>query len=601
MEAYQTPDFETIKFQLRQLLSQNSDFKDFNWEGSNLSILIDLLSYNAMNQQIYNSAALAESSLDSAIKRANVVAHAKLLGYTPKSKKASRAVIDVDITMPSTYLYNSFGLMRGDTFEATIDGQSFQFKVLEDRVATSENRNFFFENVEIVQGTFFNYSYVADSQPTQRYVIPSKDVDIDTIVVRIQPSNNTLITEEYKRVESFTSLNANSKVYFIQENFMGFYEIFFGDGILGKNLEPQNIVHIEYLTTQGHYANFARSFVHTKIANLLDGRCMTTTKQAAVGGVDRESIQSIKFHAPRSYTTQGRAVTIDDFEEKIVELIPGVESVSVWGGDEDELKRYGVIFISIKTQDDMLYNPAYKKFIIDRLKSTVSTVKAEYEIVDPNFVYISVHTTVRIRTDVPTSHSEIRTSVEDAVEKFTRDNIAKFNRNFYLSSLIADIDDSHKDILSNQTKIMIQKRISWLDDELKNDKLVEFEFGTEVQPNTFLSSMFYLTPRKHQEFSNLKDEEDEFFLVDDGEGKIWLRSNFQQSIQKVIGEIEYSLGKVFIDALYVDEIPVVNSISFNISPKDEDVIVKKNMILLTGKRKEFTGSLIDAGIKVEIV
>ena len=340
-------DFDTIKQNLKEFLQNQDEFTDYDFEGSGLSVLLDILAYNTHYNAYLANMLVNESFLDSAVKRNSAVSIAKHLGYTPASARGARAIIDVTVnSVPGTP--TTLTLDRFTPFTTTINGVAYTFLNLNAVTATPTNSSYVFNNLTIVEGRFNQQSYVAvQPGPAEKFEITETNVDTSTLLVTVQNSSTDLTTRAFTLSEDITGVDDDSLVYFLQENPFGRYEVFFGDGVIGKKLDPGNIISIRYLVSSGVETNVSdlitQSFTTTTIGG--SSNVNITTESNSTSGSNKETITSIKFKAPLVNAAKNRAVTAEDYLALITSRFSEAESVSVWGGEENDPPIYGKVFI----------------------------------------------------------------------------------------------------------------------------------------------------------------------------------------------------------------------------------------------------------------
>jgi hypothetical protein len=347
-------DFDVIKQNLKTFLNQQSEFTDYDFEGSGLNVLLDLLAYNTHYQAYYLNMVANEAFMDTALLRNSVVSHAKSLGYVPYSRKASRAFINFTATT-ETSTSGTLTIPKGYTFfSEDVEGISYSFITLEDTTTTKANNNYSFINLPIYEGTLVNYVYVhSEAQnPKQVFLLPDTSIDTSTIRVSVQPSASNTQVSVYLLATDSSNTTSQSEVFFLQESLSEEYQIYFGDNKIGKKLEDGSVITIEYLTTNGELANKANNFVATD--TLTDSLNDTNIDfvidpvSPASGGAEKESIDEIKFSAPVQFTTQNRLVTYSDYAAYIKKNYPTINSISVWGGEDESPPVFGTVFVSMQ-------------------------------------------------------------------------------------------------------------------------------------------------------------------------------------------------------------------------------------------------------------
>lgn len=459
-------DFDTIKTNLKTFLKQQSEFTDYDFDGSGLSILLDILAYNTHYNAYYLNMVANESFLDTALLRDSVVSHAKLLGYTPSSRKSPVAVINFSVNSSNTD-ESTLTLPKGFSFFSNqIDGKSYNFVTLNDVTVAKANGVFKFENLNIYEGQVANFAYEQndDVNPKQIFTIPDSDIDINTLAISVTPSSSSSEISVYTKVNNLLDVTANSEVYFIQEHKNGQYQVYFGDDILGKKLPDGAIVYASYLVTSAETANKANNFVANGV--LVDSLNESLTNfnivsvSAASGGSERESLDKIKYLAPLQYTSQNRAVTIKDYELFLEKNYTNAESISVWGGEDEDPPIFGKIYFSLKPKDNFFLSETEKQRIIDEiiLPNSVVTVKPEYR--DPEFLFLVIKTTVKYdpkKTTLP--QNTLITQIRNAIINYRDTSLDKFGSVFTLSKFQEIIDDvDTNSIIGSDTIIRLQKR-----------------------------------------------------------------------------------------------------------------------------------------------
>lgn len=459
-------DFDTIKTNLKTFLKQQSEFSDYDFDGSGLSILLDILAYNTHYNAYYLNMVANESFLDTALLRDSVVSQAKLLGYTPSSRKSPIAVIDF-IVISSNTNDSTLVLPKGSTFLSNqIDGKSYNFVTLTDSTISKSNGRFTFEGLNIYEGQVVNYSYVHEEQtnPKQIITLPDSNIDIDTLTVSVTPTSSSTEISVYTRVDNILDLTANSEVYFIQEHRNGQYQIYFGDGIIGKKLADGAVVYTSYLVTNADVANRANNFVasFTLVDSLNESLSNYSINpiSPASGGSERESIDQIKYLAPIQYVSQNRIVTVDDYELFLKKNYPNAESISIWGGEDEDPPIFGKVFFSLKPKKDYYISESEKERIINEIiaPNSVVTVKTEYR--EPEYLFLITNTTVKYNPKKTTlTENTLKTQIKNSILNYKRTNLDKFDSVFTLSKFQEVIDDvDTNSILGSDSVVRLQKR-----------------------------------------------------------------------------------------------------------------------------------------------
>ena len=457
-------DFDTIRDNLKSYLKSQSEFSDYNFEGSGMAVLLDLLSYNTHYMGYYLNMVANEMFIDTALTRQSVVSHAKLLGYTPRSRVAARAAIDLTISPVPNDANSRVLIPRFTRFVSeTKDGANYIFVTPSSRVATknSETGLFVVENLEIKEGlpTGFTFTYDEQTNPKQYFEIPDSNIDTSTLQVSVQVSAENANQESYILSEDATNVDSNARVFYLEENKNGKYQIYFGDGIVGKKLTNGNIVVVSYVATSGDSANGLQNFKPLDV--ILDGPVTVNVSlvNESSSGAAAETIDKIRFTAPKAYISQNRAVTKNDYIALLNRDYPYFDAVNVWGGEDNTPPVYGKVFFSAKplggyeitaTEIEHVKKSILKPF-------SVLTVTPEYVPADYNYVNVKAEVWFDpTRTNKTTE--EVNASVIAAIRGFATTNLNNFNSIFRVSQIARAIDDSDNSIVSNDVFVSLEKR-----------------------------------------------------------------------------------------------------------------------------------------------
>ena len=465
-------DFDQIKDQIRQYLRSNSNFTDFDFEGSNMSILIDILAYNTYISAFNSNMVVNESFLDSATLRENVVSLARNIGYVPRSRKSAQAIINFDFKFNGNS--NTVKLNKGLVCVGASNNTSFTFSIPEDIIAaspidagsnilTNPPRTAKFENLTVYQGTLLKKNFVVNANLDQKFILENSFIDTESIRVFVRKGGASSGLE-YSRIDNITSLGASSNIYLIQEIKDEKYELLFGDGFFGTKLEDGDIIEISYIITEGKAGNDGKFFSYSADAvddagNPLAASAtpVINTTQNAKGGGDIETIESIKYIAPRVYSSQYRAVTTKDYEAIIQSVFPDAESVSVVGGEELDPPEFGTVLLSIKPRNATFLSDFTKTRILDELKS-YSIAGINQKIVDLKILYIELDSAVYYNTNVYDETDTLKAQVTQSLTNYgTSTNLNRFGGRFKYSDSVSVIDETNKAITSNITKIIMRR------------------------------------------------------------------------------------------------------------------------------------------------
>ena len=459
-------DFDTIKTNLKTFLNQQSEFTDYDFDGAGLNILLDILAYNTHYNAYYLNMVANEAFLDTALLRDSAVSHAKTLNYVPHSTRAPVAIIDFSVESNTTTAA-TMTISDGFSFLSNqIDSKSYNFVVLDDVTVTKANSKFVFENLEIYEGQLVTYNFTHNSatNPKQVFTLPDNNIDTTTLKVTVAPSVGNTSTSVYNKVTDILNVDGTSEVFFLQEERSGKYQIYFGNDVVGKSLPDGASVSTTYLLNNGTAANKANNFVAT--ATLTDslGNSQTnftiTPVSAAAGGADRESVDDIKFSAASQFSTQNRLVTFKDYESYILNNYPNLDSVSIWGGEDNVPRVYGKVFVSLKPTANYYISEAEKQRIIDEIISPKAIVAVQTEILDPEFLYLIVESSVQYDAKkTNSSETAIKQSIRNAVLSYRDRELNKFDTRFILSKMQDGIDETDLNaILGSETVVRVQKR-----------------------------------------------------------------------------------------------------------------------------------------------
>jgi hypothetical protein len=481
-------DFQDIKSNMIKFMQSQDTFKDYNFAGSGLSVLMDILAYNTQYNAYYLNMVSNEMFLDTALQRSSVVSQAKVLGYTPKSSVAPSATINVTVHGVAE---SSITIPKFTPFiSRAIDGVNYTFLTEDDITVNTNFDTAVFQNVLIKQGTSSNYSFVVNStnNPKFSFEIPDTNIDTSTLTVTIQQSGVNTNTETFNLASYYPTLDGNSKVYFIQEGLSGNYEIYFGNGILGQKLIDGNIVRVNYISTKGISSHGANNF---SLIQGIQGYANTTITSisAATNGSDKESIDSIKFQAPKSFSAQSRAVTKDDYITAIQQNTLGIsfDAVSVWGGEENEEPVYGQVFISLKPSGAYNITQTQKQRLIKEVISPIGVMTVTPTIIDPDYTYISLSINVLYDSSKTTYTSEqLKLAIETAVKSYGVSTLNNFNSSYNNSGFLSTVQNNDSSILSNDIKLKLQKKFL---PNLSTESTYNFYFDTPLNKGMFSSGV----------------------------------------------------------------------------------------------------------------
>jgi len=446
-------DFDQIKQNLKNYLKTQSEFNGYDFEGSGLSTLLDVLAYNTHYNAVAAHFSLNEAFLDSAQIRGNVVTRAKLLGYVPRSVLAPRAKVNVviDVTTEVGTLPNTLTMNRGTKLSTSVAQEQYQYVTLQTQTATlivdtttnPPTKTYSFNNVDIAQGYYKSLRYRVDNDiENQKFQLSDEDADTSTLRVRVQENEESSSFDIYTRFETLLNVNSTSQVYYLQENSSNYFEIYFGDGVTGKKPNNNNIITLDYVYTEGAESNGANVFTLSDSIGGF-GTSSVTTVTAAAGGAEQETSESIRFNAPLTFTSQNRAVTSDDYRAIIQREFTNISSISCWGGEDNDPPDYGTAYISIKPIIAETLTQAEKDEITGTILKGKNVVSITPQIVDPNYTYLELDVFFKYNPNLTDRTAvELTSVVRDTISDYNFNNLNKFDGVFRHSQLTSLIDNS---------------------------------------------------------------------------------------------------------------------------------------------------------------
>lgn len=562
-------DFDDAKASLKAYLQSQDTLKDYNFDGSVLSTVLDVLAYNTHYQAFYANMVANEMFLDSAVLRPSVVSHAKALGYVPSSRRAAKAVLGASAAGASESTY----LSRGAEFVGTNDaGTQYRFVLLDTVYANAATQSF--NDFSVYEGTLRRMSYVYDpAKKTSSYLlIPNDKIDTTTLRVRVKASatDNTGLEEAWTYANSYIDLTPTSKVFFLQEKETGMYELYFGDNFLGAQPAAGSVVVVEYLETNGDAANGISRFT-SSVGGLTNIRASTVSS----GGALEESVSRIKFLAPKYYSAQSRAVTENDYTTMVMKDYPNTDSVYVYGGETVTPPQYGKVFIAIKPKSGSALTQDEKTTLTRTLKTNRSVVTVVPEIVDPDYVDLVIDSLVTYNPSLTSlGAGTIKALVVAYAFTYSATTLERFGSNFYLSKLIEGINGLNGAIVSNQTTVLMRKAVNL--SKLVSSKGFTIDFKNPIHP---MNGSITTSSISHRDaFGVLKTG---LVALDDGMGAIHLFSVDSSGNRVVeypnIGRVDYENGIVNFSTNFA---PQGNELFFVVSaePENTDLYVFENKI-----------------------
>ena len=577
-------DFANIKSALKDYMRAQSDFTDYDFEGSALSNLLDVLAYNTYYTAFNTNMVVNEMYLDSATLRDNVVSLAKNLGYTPKSVTAPRAVVDLVLTFTGTPPA-TVTLKAGTGFITNYDGSLFRYIVREDTKVEVANSVATFSNLSIIEGNEVVTSTIIDTTISdQRFFIDNVGADTNTIKVRVFQSANTSVADDYSAANNILDIGAEDKVFFVNEREDERYEVFFGDGVLGKKLENGNVVEMSYVVTNGEATNGARTFTFNGVMQDENGSNISvpynvtsiSTVSNASGGAPIETIDKIKFNAPKYYGSQNRAVTGNDYKAIVRNLYPAVSDIIVFGGEDQEPPAYGKVFLSVKPTEAAALSSFTKNELTSELKKyTVASIRPEF--VDPSILFVELDSKIYYSgtktTQLPT---EMASSVATSVTEYLKTSqTEKFNGKFRYSKFVGVIDNTDRAINSNDTNVTMRKDfIAQINSSAYYEICYKNPFLIDCN-NPVVTSTGMVVFEYPSFTSYLEDRDGKLVLyrLDSVTGeKILLNDS--------VGTVDYTKGEIKMDNFTILKGTFSdNRIELRAKPANKDIEVKREMYL----------------------
>jgi hypothetical protein len=576
-------DFDQIRTSIKDYLRANSNFTDFEFEGSNFSVLIDTLAYNTYITAFNSNMIVNESFLDSATLRENVVSLARNIGYVPRSRSAAKASVSFSVeTSAST---PTLTLEAGLVCVGATNETNYIFSSPENITTTVNSGTATFSGIDIYQGTFVRNSFVVDGSLDQRFILNNSFIDTSTITVYVKGPGDSGLGREYQLVDNILNLSSSSEIYLIQEVQDEKYELLFGDGYFGKKLENESVVTVTYIITDGIEGNGASNFAFSgrfldSLNNVVvptNSITITTNNRASNGG-DIEAIDSIKYFAPRLYSSQYRAVTARDYEAIIQMIYPNTESVSVVGGEELDPPQFGNVVISIKPKNGDFVSDFDKETIASKLKN-YSLSGINQQIIDLKVLYVEIDSAVYYNTTQVSNVNDLKTSVTDTLNTFATSNINKFGGRFKYSKVCQTIDNVNNAVTSNITRVRIRRNLKAL---INQSTQYELCFGNQFHYDTsgfnIKSTGFTLAGRTGT-----------FYFTDvPGENGMGVLSVVKESTTdgsviveiKSAGTVDYTKGEIIVNTLNITStVKGNNIIEIQAFPESNDVIGLKDLYL----------------------
>jgi hypothetical protein len=579
-------DFELIRSNLAAFIANNSDFTDYNYEGSGLALLLDTLAFNTHYNSLYLNMAFNENFLDTAQLRSSIVSLAKQLGYTPKSKKSSLAEITFNITEtdPAKENGNTIFIDKNTIFTSQKDGVTYLFSPVSTYSATSSDGVYSFSDIRLREGTWVTISYTATGIENEKFYIDNFNIDLDSLEVIVRNSLTDTRSTTYEKISDIKVLNNDSPIYYLFEAPNRRYEISFGDGILGTKLSSGNVIYLTYQTSLGEDSNGCSIF---NLSNSIESRFGNSSISISnivpsFGGAEEETIDRVRVNAINNFKTQGRAVTADDYKFFIERDYPLAQTISVWGGQDNDPPIYGKVFISFKPQNGFVLTNAEKERILNTIIKDKNVVTVIPEIVDPTYTFIQIDSIVKYNPkSTVLKSSDIKQIVKNRISDYNNTVLSQFGTQFNYSNFVTYIDESDNSIVGNITRISLRKNIP----VTVNASLQYFiDFQNPIHPGTLKNE----TSFKAVNDQTLGLNNFDFYIDDDGFGNVRIYRFSLDTSEKIIvkpntGTVDYNTGKVTINNFYPSTVNLDGTFDLICKPSDYsigDISSTRNNILL---------------------
>ena len=579
---YVNLDFDQIKVSIRDYLKANTNFTDYDFEGSNLSIIIDALAYNTYTTAYNTNMAANECFLDSATLRENVVSLARNIGYVPRSRRSARARVSFTVdglTDTSTLTLNSGVVCNGSGTNT-----NYIFCIPEDITIPVVNGVAEFNNIEIYEGNFVTQDFTVDTSLfNQRYILDNSFIDTSTIKVKVKPSSSSTSTVTYKQIDNIIGITSTSSSYLLQEIEDERYELIFGDNVIGRKLSNNNFINVSYITSDGKDGNGASEFSFVGNITNQDGGSinsaligLVTTEEKSRDGDEIESISSIKYYAPRIYSSQYRAVTSSDYESVLAYIYPNVESVTAYGGEELSPPRFGKVFISVKPRNGDFLSDQTKRDLIQKLKSyAVAGIVPEF--IDLKYLYVELQTSAYYNPSLNDDPENLKTDISNALIQYSRSiDVNKFGGRFKYSKAVSLIDTVDSSITSNITRVLIRRNLI-------------SEIGKFAQYEVCFGNMFHVQEKSYNVVSTgftILGVAGTVYLADESinrdKGRIFFFTYTEGGtptiIKKNAGTVDYMHGEILIDTVNITSTVIANNvIEIQAIPHSNDIVGLKDL------------------------
>ena len=572
-------DFDTIKSQFRDFISQKTEFKDYDFQGSTLNYMLDILAYNTYQNAFYTNMAVNENFLDTAQIRSNVVSHAKKLGYVPNSAKSSYSTLTVSFNPPLTV--SSITMPKFTRFQSKNEGTVYNYYTLNSYTFSSSAN--FTGSIVVYEGDYVKQTFIANGT-ISKFSLPNNNINLDSLIVEVKDNSTTTNFTTYSRATDLTELDSSSTSYFVEESVDETYDLFFGDGVLGKKIVSGNVVTVQYLNCSGVSPNGSKVFVAVSNGGYntispTDFYQVSTISNVikSQGGSEKEEINSIKFNAPRYYTRQNRLVTAPDYKNFITEKYPFISSVIAWGGESNVPSIPGRIILSIKPTDGYILSETQKTIMINDMKKR-NVLSIEPIIVDPLFIYVNPVIKVNyISRNTTLSSEEIFNKIALAVQDFEQTNLGIFGNKFVASKFISLVDDADASIEGNDTTFTLEKRFSPIIGSYNTYNL-KYNASIYHPYDGFLGAITSTGFKINNNANTL-------YMDDDGKGNILFyyfvdNTSNRSYLTGSYGTVNYETGIITLTSIQFADTELTNEIRVRVIPASNNIDSPNNQIIL---------------------
>ena len=577
-------EFYEIKAQIKDFLKSQSQFSDYDFEGSSLTVLLDVLAYNTYYTAVNANLAVNEGFLETAVLRENVVKLARLLGYTPKSARSATTTVDISVQTVFPYpltVTMAAGLVLNFT---GLDNNNFVFSLPNDSTVSVDSLTGIatFKNVVLSEGLFLTDTFVRNTNERQRFILTNPNADTSSMIVKVTSGT---IQERYLQATDITKIDSTSKVYFLEESELGVPEVLFGDGVIGKNLEDGDVVEVKYTTSSGSSANGLKVFEN--IGTFRDNALNSITSGITItvlsfpdGGAAEESTESIKFSAPKFYSAFGRAVSTQDYEAIVPQIYPNVGSIACYGGEEAEPPQYGKVFLAIKPKNADKLSLSEKNSVLKKLRE-YSVAAIQPTIIDPSILYVDLVSFVYYNPNITRRDaSQVKNVVLNALTVLNNSGeYNKFGGKFKFSKVQKIIDDSEGSITSNITRVSMRKNVSVTLNARVNYNIC---YGNRINQQTSTEPSV-----SSSGFKIVGDDINTYYLNDDGAGTLRLyyvkgTGEFEY-VDGLWGTVDYDMGDIVINDLIIQSTNIANNqLQISAIPKSNDLVSLRETYLTIG-------------------